>query len=107
MTAHDATIGARQEAVALPDFGMPAAMPELPSTLYAERLARLRERADAGGHQRLVIYADREHSAIGDHVVERLATTPALQADVRRAVGRSLELWWGFFDGIAAAIAAR
>lgn len=48
--------------------------------------------------------ADREHSAIGDHVVVRLATTPALQADVRRAVARSLELWWGFFDGIAAAI---
>jgi len=49
--------------------------------------------------------ADREHSAIGDHVVVRLATTPALQADVRRAVARSLELWWRFFDGIAAAIA--
>jgi pyrroloquinoline-quinone synthase len=47
--------------------------------------------------------ADREHSAIGDHVVVRLATTPALQADVRRAVARSLELWWRFFDGIAAA----
>ncbi len=48
--------------------------------------------------------ADRDHSAIGDHVVVRLATTPALQADVRRAVARSLELWWRFFDGIAAAI---
>jgi pyrroloquinoline-quinone synthase len=47
--------------------------------------------------------ADREHSAIGDHVVVRLATTPALQADVRRAIARSLELWWRFFDGIAAA----
>jgi pyrroloquinoline-quinone synthase len=51
-------------------------------------------------------HADREHSAIGDHVVVRLATTPALQADVRRAVSRSLELWWKFFDGIAAAIDA-
>ncbi len=50
--------------------------------------------------------ADREHSAIGDHVVVRLATTPALQAAVRRAVARSLELWWRFFDGIAAAIDA-
>jgi pyrroloquinoline-quinone synthase len=48
--------------------------------------------------------ADREHSAIGDHVVVRMATTPELQADVRRAVARSLELWWGFFDGIAAAV---
>jgi len=50
--------------------------------------------------------ADREHSAIGDHIVVRLATTPALQADVRRAVARSLELWWRFFDGIAAAVDA-
>jgi pyrroloquinoline quinone (PQQ) biosynthesis protein C len=48
--------------------------------------------------------ADREHSAIGDHVVVRLATTPELQADVRRAVARSLELWWRFFDGMASAI---
>jgi len=50
--------------------------------------------------------ADREHSAIGDHVVVRLATTPALQADVQRAVARSLELWWAFFDGIATATRA-
>jgi pyrroloquinoline-quinone synthase len=50
--------------------------------------------------------ADREHSAIGDHVVVRLATTPDRQADVRRAVARSLELWSGFFDGIAAAVGA-
>lgn len=48
--------------------------------------------------------ADREHSAVGDHVVVHLATTPKLQADVRRAVKRSLDLWWRFFDGIAAAI---
>jgi pyrroloquinoline-quinone synthase len=50
--------------------------------------------------------ADREHSAIGDHVVVRLAITPELQADVRRAVRRSLELWWQFFDGIAGAVDA-
>jgi pyrroloquinoline-quinone synthase len=49
--------------------------------------------------------ADREHSAVGDHIVVHLATTPALQADVRRAVARSLELWWRFFDGIASAAA--
>ena len=48
--------------------------------------------------------ADREHSAIGDHIVVRLATTPELQADVRRAVARSLELWWRFFDGMASAV---
>ena len=56
-------MGARLEAVTLPDFGMPAAMPELPTALFADRLARLRDRADAAGYQRLVIYADREHSA--------------------------------------------
>ena len=50
--------------------------------------------------------ADREHSAVGDHVVVRLATTPALQNAVRRAVARSLDTWWGFFDGIAGAIDA-
>ena len=50
--------------------------------------------------------ADREHSAIGDHIVVRQATTPALQMAVRRAIARSLELWWRFFDGIAAAIEA-
>jgi pyrroloquinoline-quinone synthase len=50
--------------------------------------------------------ADREHSAIGDHIVVHLATTPELQASVRCAVARSLELWWRFFDGIAAAVDA-
>ena len=49
-------------------------------------------------------HADREHSAIGDHVVVRMATTPTLQADVRRAVRRSLDLWWRFFDDIATAM---
>jgi pyrroloquinoline-quinone synthase len=48
--------------------------------------------------------ADREHSDIGDHVVVRFATTLALQAKVREAVLRSLELWWQFFDGIARAV---
>jgi Xaa-Pro aminopeptidase len=49
--------------VSLPDFGVPDAMPEIPATRYVERLARLRERAEAAGHDRLVLYADREHSA--------------------------------------------
>jgi len=48
--------------------------------------------------------ADREHSAVGDHVVVRMATSAALQDTVRRAVGRSLETWWRFFDGIAAVL---
>ena len=51
-------------------------------------------------------HADREHSAVGDHIVVRLATTPPLQADVRRAVARSLERWWAFFDDIARAVDA-
>src|SRR5687768_633208 len=38
-------------------------MPEIPPATYAARLARLRERADAHGYDRLVLYADREHSA--------------------------------------------
>ncbi len=49
MTARGAAVGARLEAVTLPDFGMPAAMPELPTALYADRLARLRERRGRGG----------------------------------------------------------
>jgi Xaa-Pro aminopeptidase len=47
----------------LPDFGRPTATPELPPALYAARLARLRARMDAGGYDRTVVYADREHSA--------------------------------------------
>jgi Xaa-Pro aminopeptidase len=46
----------------LPDFGMPDAMPEIPPEIHAERLERLRERAEAAGLDRLLVYADREHS---------------------------------------------
>ncbi len=49
--------------VELPDFGMPDAMPELPAVLYPERLERLRARAAVREYDRLVVYADREHSA--------------------------------------------
>ncbi|HEX2766696.1 MAG TPA: aminopeptidase P family N-terminal domain-containing protein [Candidatus Limnocylindria bacterium] len=49
--------------VTLPDFGMPATMPEIPAATYGARLERLRERADAAGLDRLLVYADREHSA--------------------------------------------
>jgi pyrroloquinoline-quinone synthase len=51
-------------------------------------------------------HADREHSAIGDHVVVRLATSAELEAAVRHAVSRSLELWWRFLDGVATAVDA-
>ena len=52
---------ARLTTVDLPDFGMPAVRPEVPASSYAGRLAALRERADAAGFERLVVYADREH----------------------------------------------
>jgi hypothetical protein len=47
----------------LPDFGMPEAMPELPASIYPGRVTRLRERAADRGLERIVVYADREHSA--------------------------------------------
>jgi Xaa-Pro aminopeptidase len=47
----------------LPDFGMPDAMPELPASIYPARVARLRERASERRLDRIVVYADREHSA--------------------------------------------
>jgi Xaa-Pro aminopeptidase len=49
--------------VTLPDFGMPDEMPEILPATYAARLEALREGAERRGYDRLVIYADREHSA--------------------------------------------
>lgn len=49
--------------IELPDFGMPEQMPELPPHLYRERIERLREIAMPHLWDRLVVYADREHSA--------------------------------------------
>jgi Xaa-Pro aminopeptidase len=54
---------ARLSRVDLPDFGPAGPMPEIPPPLYAKRLERLRARAEQQGYDRLVIYADREHSA--------------------------------------------
>jgi hypothetical protein len=54
---------ARLAEIDLPDFGMPGAQPQLPPPIYAARLDRLRERMDGAGYDRLVVYADREHSA--------------------------------------------
>lgn len=58
-----ATARARLAQVRLPDFGMPDVMPEIPAATYTERLARLRERVEVRGYDRLVVYADREHSS--------------------------------------------
>ena len=49
--------------------------------------------------------ADQEHSDVGDHIVVNFADTADLQARVTSAVETSLDRWWGFFDGIQAAIA--
>ncbi len=54
---------ARLAEMVLPGFGMPESMPELPAGLYSARLERLRERMAARGYDRLLLYADREHSA--------------------------------------------
>jgi hypothetical protein len=49
--------------VKLPEFGTPERMPEIPRDIYMARLDRLRELADGRGFDRLIVYADREHSA--------------------------------------------
>ncbi|HEU4354242.1 MAG TPA: aminopeptidase P family N-terminal domain-containing protein [Actinomycetota bacterium] len=54
---------ARLAEVDLPDFGMPEAAPEIPPSTYVARMERLRARMDEAGYERLVVYADREHSA--------------------------------------------
>jgi len=48
--------------------------------------------------------ADQEHSDVGDHIVVTFADTTLLQDKVSLAVQTSLDRWWGFFDGIEAAI---
>ena len=53
----------RLREVRVPDFDMPEAMPVIPASTYAGRLDELRSRADARGYDRIVVYADREHSA--------------------------------------------
>jgi hypothetical protein len=53
----------RLATVDLPDFGPPGTRPELPAERYPERVEALRARADARGYDRVVVYADREHSA--------------------------------------------
>ena len=56
-------VTARLAGVELPDFGRPATTPEVPAARYVERLASLRARMDERGYDRIVVYADREHSA--------------------------------------------
>jgi hypothetical protein len=49
--------------VELPDFGMPDEMPKIPNAVYTGRMDRLVGRAGEAGYDRLIVYADREHSA--------------------------------------------
>jgi len=58
-----ATRQARLADVELLDFGRPDVTPVIPPALYATRLERLRERMDQARYDRVVVYADREHSA--------------------------------------------
>jgi hypothetical protein len=57
------TARARLAEVTLPDFGMPTAMPQIPAATYAARIEQLRARMERDGLDRVVVYADREHSA--------------------------------------------
>ena len=54
---------ARLTEIDLPDFGMPKSIPEIPPSLYRDRMERFRSRAVERGYDRVIIYADREHSA--------------------------------------------
>ena len=49
--------------VDLPNFGMPGAIPNIPDEIYRERMDRLQQRVEQLGYDRVVVYADREHSA--------------------------------------------
>jgi hypothetical protein len=54
---------ARLSKVVLPDFGMPSSMPTIPDGVYQDRMERLRRRFAERGLDRVVVWADREHSA--------------------------------------------
>jgi Xaa-Pro aminopeptidase len=54
---------ARLAEVELADFGMPEEAPEIPPSVYRDRLERLRSRMDDEGYDQILLFADREHSA--------------------------------------------
>ncbi len=54
---------ARLATLDLPNFGPPGPEPELSPAVYVERIDRLRARMADQVYHRLVVYADREHSA--------------------------------------------
>lgn len=54
---------ARLAEITLPDFGMPATEPLMAPPIFADRLDRLRSLMDTRGYERVIVWADREHSA--------------------------------------------
>lgn len=54
---------ARLAHIPLPEFGVPDAEPDMPASVYRARAERLRARAEAAGFDRILVWADREHSA--------------------------------------------
>jgi Xaa-Pro aminopeptidase len=46
-----------------PDFGDPGPQPGIPAARHVQRIEQLRARMATRGHDRLVVWADREHSA--------------------------------------------
>ncbi len=54
---------ARLTTLELPNFGAPAIEPELPADLFVQRVDELRRGMRQRGLDRVVVYADREHSA--------------------------------------------
>jgi len=55
--------GAELADVGMPDFGLPAAEPSVPTATYTARLAAAERAAAAAGLDVLLVYADREHFA--------------------------------------------
>ncbi len=63
MNATTANRRCRLAEVVLPDFGMPLTEPLLPASTYRDRMERLRSAMEVRGYDRIVVWADREHSA--------------------------------------------
>ena len=49
--------------IGVPTFDEPATCPEIPADRYPERIDALRRRMRDRGYDRVVVWADREHSA--------------------------------------------
>ena len=54
---------ARLATIELPEFGAPEHEPQMSPALFTRRMEQLQERMDEAGVDRVLVYADREHSA--------------------------------------------